>query len=42
MDENQTRFLASNNRKDSKVVPVSRQLKNSQLITVNCPKAIDD
>ena len=35
-------FLASNSCEDSKVVLESRQLKNGQLITINCPKAIND
>jgi hypothetical protein len=35
-------FLASNNCEDNKVVPVSRQLKSGQFITINCPKAIND
>ena len=35
-------FLASNNCEDNKVVPVSRQLKSGQYITINCPKAIND
>jgi hypothetical protein len=35
-------FLVSNNHTDNELVPVSWQLKTGQLITINCPKAIDD
>ena len=33
-------FLASNGCENIGIVPVSRQLKNKQLIEINCPKAM--
>jgi hypothetical protein len=35
-------FLASNSWKANEVVPISRRLKNGELITIDCPTTIKD